>query len=160
MRKVIKMKDIDFDKVKYPEFIRKIHFPPTIKYDGENLTVKAEMKASAITVARIDNMLVERISEIAKEHGITDLYILDKENIASALQKQIPKKPIICTDTRDVFDCFGGVTETYETDVLECPVCGEYLIDKEALEEFPWLAKYNYCNACGQALDWGQEDDR
>lgn len=102
---------------------------------------------------RENNIAVNGIIQVTEELWLQIADIIDE-----LAEKQIPKKPTICTDTRDLFDCCGDVIETYETDVCECPNCGEYLIDKDALEEFPWLLKYNYCNACGQALDWGQEE--
>lgn len=125
------MKEIDFAKVKYPEYIRDIHFMPTI--EQEDLSYRIKMKAQVFAVEKIEEMLVDRISEIAKEHGITDLYILDKQNIVTALQKQIPKKPL--PDDRH----FG---------VGRCPSCYATFLDNTT----------NYCGHCGQKLDWGQEE--
>ncbi len=71
-----------------------------------------------------------------------------------ALEKQIPKKPAIYKDTRDLFDLNGNVTGTYETDVIECPFCGEYLLDLAAYTEYQEIL--NYCNRCGQALEFSE----
>lgn len=74
--------------------------------------------------------------------------------LKEAVEKQIPKKPAIYKDTRDWFDLNGNVTGTYETDVIECPVCGEYLLDLAAFTEYQEIL--NYCNRCGQALDFSE----
>ena len=53
--------------------------------------------------------------------------------IISALEKQIPKKPVIP---------FDSIRQEYE-----CPVC-PHKVDKTQL----------YCGKCGQALDWGDSE--
>ena len=56
-----------------------------------------------------------------------------------ALEKQIPKK-------------VRGISATHEGSVGNCPVCGKFIRYYEN--------KY-YCNfeECGQAIDWGNEDE-
>lgn len=55
----------------------------------------------------------------------------------SALEKQIPKKPVI-----------HGYREGREVNTISytCPVCNKH-IDKD-----------NYCKHCGNALDWSEEE--
>lgn len=131
MRKAIKMKDIDFNKVKYPQFIKHHSFEPNLRINGDLYTI--ERKMSAFAIEEENKIIVERIVEIAKENGITDLYLLDKKNIAEALKKQIPQK--LLPDDR----YFG---------VGKCPSCYATFLDNTT----------NYCGHCGQKLDWGQED--
>lgn len=57
-----------------------------------------------------------------------------------ALEKQIPKKP----STR----LTSGALQ-YE--VHDCPICGEH---------FGFRTDVNYCEVCGQKIDWSDEDDR
>lgn len=58
--------------------------------------------------------------------------VIDACEVAvSALEKQIPKKPIDNTNPHDFFVN------------IHCPVCKEYV-----------TKKYKYCRNCGQALDW------
>lgn len=56
-----------------------------------------------------------------------------------ALEKQIPKKPIITNDGffngQPIYDTWG------------CPNCGK--VNETDFED------YEYCPICGQALDWG-----
>lgn len=58
--------------------------------------------------------------------------------IDEALEKQIPKKPIICSDRR-------------KTD-YKC-TCGHILYKVYELGT-AMGNKFNYCEHCGQALDW------
>ena len=58
-------------------------------------------------------------------------------NIAiSALEKQIPKKPI-------------SLGEDIDRDVGQCPNC------KEIIDTYE---DYKYCSDCGQAIDWRDEE--
>ena len=58
----------------------------------------------------------------------------EMEAIKKALEKQIPKKPI----ETEHFDFFN----------YECPICEGGLYHEQ-----------QYCDECGQALKWGEEDD-
>ena len=135
MRKAIKMKDIDFNKVKYPEFIKHHSFEPNLRINGDLWTI--ERKVSALAIEEENKIIVERIVEIAKENGITDLYLLDKKNIVAALQKQIPKKPRLNDSDYAYFECDS------------CGTAIAYAFEPE---------EHKYCLHCGQALDWGQEE--
>lgn len=53
----------------------------------------------------------------------------------SALEKQIPKKPLICTAE-------GQYRET-KLEILQCPNCHKYVSKGK-----------NHCSNCGQKLDW------
>lgn len=59
--------------------------------------------------------------------------------ITSALEKQTPK---VVTDT--------GNEERYE---ICCPNC-----NKDLYEKYDRNEKSLYCDECGQALDWGEEE--
>ena len=59
------------------------------------------------------------------------------ETAIEALKKQIPKKPILDT-------IFPSGIEWYL-----CPTCNHNNIEKSD----------SYCHVCGQALDWGDEND-
>ena len=58
-------------------------------------------------------------------------------SIKSALEKQMPRKPILDT-------IFPSGIEWYL-----CPACNHNNIEKSD----------SYCHACGQALDWSGDDD-
>lgn len=61
--------------------------------------------------------------------------------IVEALEKQLPEK----VDAKEDFKDFNGNLICYKG---FCPSCG-YVVDS---------SKTNYCNACGQKLDWTVEE--
>lgn len=64
-------------------------------------------------------------------------YIEDEIHIAmKALEMQIPKKP-----------------KDHPLSDGQCPSCN-------AVFDYDWKPKSKYCQNCGQALDWGDTDDR
>lgn len=65
--------------------------------------------------------------------------------VIKALGKQIPKK------------CLIKRTPNTEIQNFYCPACGEVIISKVGNE---WLAGrlQNYCDNCGQALEWGNDE--
>lgn len=65
---------------------------------------------------------------------VNKLFELNKI-ISKALKKQIPKKPV-----------YGAAN-------IKCPNCGAIL-----LYYFPSF-KIDYCDECGQRLDWSEEND-
>lgn len=56
--------------------------------------------------------------------------------LSNALEKQIPKKPII----------HGVRDRDINTISYTCPICNKHI----------WITEV-YCNHCGQALDWSEE---
>jgi hypothetical protein len=60
-----------------------------------------------------------------------------------ALEKQIPKKPIM----KQYF-------EDLEEEYLCCPTCGEILTDRIPADNKTF---YFHCMNCGQKLDWSDE---
>ena len=64
----------------------------------------------------------------------------DMETIKTALEKQIPKKPIMMPYYEDI-----------EEEYLCCPTCGEILTDRIPMDNKDF---YFHCLNCGQKLDW------
>ena len=69
-------------------------------------------------VESIDNAICKEIRDMAVANGIDDVCVLDKKNILAALQKQIPKKPIV-----------HGYREGREINTISytCPMCNEHI---------------------------------
>ena len=82
---------------------------------------------------------IKNINALNAVCGQKDFYDAEFENALAlaidALEKQIPKKPII----REAEDSFGNVKHTL------CPNCQE--------TEFVFTQPC-FCHHCGQALDW------
>ena len=104
----------------------------------------------------------EKLAEIEYYGGfegqkkVAKLYSEAFDMAIEALEKQIPKKPLVYTDTRNYMDVYGNVTDIYEVDIYECPNCGAYITERfkdDTCELVP-----NYCNNCGQKFDWSEEE--
>lgn len=104
---------------------------PNCAIDLTDGVASAVSKISVLVQETIDEAIVREIVKVANEQGITDLYILDKKNIMSALRKQIPMK-----------------LEHSETYAHTCPACDGLII----YDCFGYGGKH--CRDCGQALDW------
>ena len=98
-----------------PQIIHQIDDSGTDKYIASIVE-----KIHATSVERHDKVLIDSIVAIAREAGVTDLYILNKEAIVEALRKQIPVK---CTD-EICPECNRGVA-IFSADY--CPHCGQKL---------------------------------
>ena len=68
-----------------------------------------------------------------------------RDMVISALEKQIPKKPVKRTINNPVK--IGNVTFSKGTSVYKCPNCGGL------------ITYYKYCCSCGQAIDWRNNDE-
>ena len=66
------------------------------------------------------------------------------EMAIKALEKQIPKKPIM----KQYF-------ENLEDEYLCCPTCGEILTDRIPADNKTF---YFHCMNCGQKFDWSDEE--
>lgn len=86
----------------------------------------------------IDNLKVI-LSEITEcEESICYITDIDAEPLRlsiEALEKQIPKKPV-----------YGAAN-------IKCPNCGATLL------YYFYSFKIDYCDECGQRLDWSEEND-
>ena len=67
------------------------------------------------------------------------------EECREAVEKQKPMKPEIYTDTVQT------INGSFQRDVFECPVCGDYICNVE--DEIP-----RYCCSCGQKLEESEEE--
>ena len=117
------------------EFIKKYHFdtPQIIHQIDDNgmnkyITSIVE-KIHVASIERHDKALIDGIINVAKEKGITDLYILNKDSIIEALSKQIPQ-PLKLFEEYMLYGCprcqYDIKCEDY------CPGCGQkILIDPE-----------------------------
>lgn len=79
-------------------------------------------------------------------HYLDELYELIEEH-KKIKDKTTPKKPIV-----------RGLSGAMYTCVHTCPVCGKELIVTNN-ETVIYKAKTNYCDECGQKLDWSDTNE-
>lgn len=95
---------------------------------------------------------IEAIEVIEKNRPTSGYTMLNEAlDIAiNALEKQIPKKP------NKAIDPSWGVKK----EVHVCPVCDYYLTEVQfiASQKIESNKKITYCETCGQAIDWSDEE--
>lgn len=72
-----------------------------------------------------------------------------------ALNKQIPKRVV---DSFIVTPVYGGDGEQVDVlyyDEFKCPCCGWVIA--RGVDNKSYFEGVNYCDSCGQALDWSEE---
>ena len=88
---------------------------------------------------------IKELHKIRPRGGIIPQKRAEALDIAiQALEKQIPKKPIM----KQYF-------EDLEDEYLCCPTCGEILTDRIPADNKTF---YFHCMNCGQKLDWSDEE--
>lgn len=87
---------------------------------------------------------LENIAIFSFQDGYTDEARKALDMAIEALEKQIPKKPII---TEDIFKC------VYK---YRCPECAMYL-GSRGKHSIIIFEKPKYCS-CGQKLDWSEDE--
>lgn len=126
-------------------------------------------------------MTVEEALKIIKGIKKTHQFLIqihstspDDEKIATydtaiqALEKQIPKKPIIGDTFTSKFQesiiKTGKYTDIAKYQSYKCPVCQQSIImlwEAERNEKiYGCKCKDNFCKKCGQAFDWSDENDK
>lgn len=106
---------------------------------GKEISIKGSYNIYTQFVESFDNAVVENIISFAREQGVDEVVLIDKKTVLSALEKQIPKKPI------DV-----------EPQWCICPACGGSVCLDNVLEHIQ-NHETTHCEHCGKALDWGDE---
>nr|DAM13234.1 MAG TPA: hydrogenase/urease nickel incorporation protein [Bacteriophage sp.] len=87
---------------------------------------------------------IKELHKIRPRGGIIPQKRAEALDVAiQALEKQIPKKPIM----KQYF-------EDLEEEYLCCPTCGEILTDRIPADNKTF---YFHCMNCGQKLDWSDE---
>ena len=101
--------------------------PPKIDVDLGTITHKFMVDS----YNKLDEAILAKIYQIAKDNGVTTLIVLDEEHTKDALEKSCAKK--------------APLRPGYNT-IHMCPVCGRDLI---------YSARY--CYECGQKVEYEEE---
>ena len=127
-----------------PEYMLNLTIQPLKFEESMGFEESITYKCGIAVAENFDEAVHREIIDIAKEEGLNSLFLLNKKDIASALKKQIPKKPINKTK------CDCTIAKLYENcNIVVCPCCGGRLKLK---------SKGKYCDKCGQALDWSDTE--
>jgi len=96
-------------------------------------------------IEKLKNMrLFMQIEDKSNDCKFTEDDYKANEMAIQALEKQIPKKPIM----KQYF-------EDLEEEYLCCPTCGEILTDRIPADNKIF---YFHCMNCGQKFNWGDEE--
>lgn len=115
------------------EFIKHFKYSePKIELEDNIASIISKIYVGAVNDT--EKALEEAIIAMCKAEGITDIYLLNKNAILSALRKQTKERPQVrffCDDSSE----------------LLCPNCYAVLYERK-----------KYCGECGQALEWAVHD--
>ena len=126
-----------------PKFMEKIQLSaPKITDIGE-FEIGMEINTRIQPVETLDDAITKEIIKIAKEEGINDVLLLNKNTIASALAKQVPKK---VTHEATLYKC------------CTCPTCKNVVDEHTDFLDKRVRVTVQYCKFCGQALDWSDKE--
>lgn len=96
------------------------------------------------------------ISNVSLEYFMKPIKVETIEKAVCALEKQIPKKVIdhdYCIAEYGDSGCQVGGIFCYKA---TCPTCNNTIVDGEFDKSD--LMNIKYCDICGQALDWSEDD--
>lgn len=103
-------------------------------------------------IEQLEDLIKDRESFMVGDYD-KSIYDRDKEALQTAitaLEKQVPKK-IPAVNTPCHVKAFDSDTETvYTYSCVKCPVCSKWIVAN---------VNHKYCQYCGQAFDWSDEDD-
>jgi hypothetical protein len=83
------MNDKAYASVTFPP-MHQIALPPVVK--REDSTISATMKVMSLCVEKIDEMTIRTVTDVAKEHGITDIMLYEKEFVLSAVRNELTRR--------------------------------------------------------------------
>ena len=120
------------------------------------------------------NILQERIDLIKQDYpDVKDIaeYLEVLEIAVKALKKQVPKKVLYedvgydCHRDENLYACICpscglDIIDFSDSDVgFECDSDSPEDMFHSSMVHHAYIGMNNYCNRCGQKLDWSKEDD-
>lgn len=106
---------------------------------------------------------IEHLDLIVDNPLYTDYFQDVCRTAIEALEKQIPKKPILKNGETLVHLNKGNNPHEWQLNKWQdwvCPVCGWFVGQRyNASQAHPHdQRKSKFCNECGQAIDWGEKE--
>lgn len=106
-----------------------------------------------------ENEAIKELHEIRPRGGIIPQKRAEAIDVAiNALEKQIPKKPILKHDVSVMHINRGNQPHEWkrlESDNWHCPECDSFVGERVyVLSKVHDQRKKKYCDNCGQKLDW------
>ena len=135
---------------KPPEWGKRFSFPENQKIESDDLLMRVTDKIVVQMLDNYETAVAEEIASAARAAGVTDCTVLNKKAILDALNKQIPKKPTY-VDTRFRNHGRSVADGASLSKCYKCPTCWSHIFHVWDSEK--------YCVYCGQALDWGTDND-
>jgi hypothetical protein len=120
---------------------RHFSIPQNVQFDADEAITSISRKFMMKRVKQIDQTIIHMCLEIAKESGVTDLYLIDEGFVLNAMKKQIPMEPRSDPSAWDIHHY--------------CPVRHNGL-DAPTVQMFK---DGSYCDRCGQKIKWGDCSD-
>lgn len=120
-----------------------LHISENVHFDMDaaNAVASITQKYLVQRVKQMDTELMKACLEIAKDAGITDVYLINEDFVLNALKRQMPMDP----------DSHEHMWHMYHN----CPVCGNNLKSPGVLQ----FKNGSYCDQCGQKIQWGDCSD-
>lgn len=163
------------------EFGKRFNFPENIKFEYDGMTGCVANDVAVRMAEKWEDFVVEQIVAEAVDMGISDLTVLNKPAIISALRKQTPIKPLHIHEVYPKHD--WELDEDGEIDIFAmengfhngprcrrcyhspCVHCTPNWDEGECIVDYDLCPSCNkraikltkFCPDCGQALDWGDE---
>lgn len=107
-------------------------------------------KIQAAAIDMTDNLVVQAITQAAKEEGVTDLYLIDKKFAADAIKEKLERedpKPLTIEELRKM-----DGEPVYVSD-LRRPQNSEYCIIRA---DEPFVDEFSCAEIAGCEFDWYQ----
>ena len=110
-----------------------------------------------------ENEAIKELHEIRPRGGIIPQKRAEAIDVAiNALEKQIPKKPILKHDVSVMHINRGNQPHEWkrlENDNWHCPKCDSFVGERVYVHsKVHDQRKKKYCDNCGQKLDWSDEE--
>ena len=110
-----------------------------------------------------ENEAIKELHEIRPRGGIIPQKRAEAIDVAiNALEKQIPKKPILKHDVSVMHINRGNQPHEWkrlESDNWHCPKCNSFVGERVYVHsKVHDQRKKKYCDDCGQKLDWSDEE--